>query len=272
MIESDHSPVKPSKREIPTLLQNASVKHGLLSAGMLIAAIVAGNLLNLQAERVAQRWTAGLKYADAASLNHDPVPRSSGADNNTSSSAALQDKANLTLYLDAFKTSTPAERDRIQVQLAQIERRAGAYARITIFFYTRLFAAIALASATGIIAAISLFYISKVGWDRANNYVINIFVISSAITIFVGAFPLIFQQENNVTNNSRLYMSYLDLENQILTALATQKNEQGQPIDLRTIMVSTDQKMAELNIESIGFDPNAIPRGSDIFQQLEPGQ
>jgi hypothetical protein len=65
-------------------------------------------------------------------------------------------------------------------------------------------------------------------------------------------------------------MSYLDLENQILTALATQKDEQGKPIELRTIMVNTDQKMAELNIESIGFDANAIPRTSDIFQQLEP--
>lgn len=257
-----------STKTIPSLLQRASVRHGLLSAGMLITALVAGNLLNLQAERVAQRWTEGLKYADASSLRRSP--ESTTGSNNPAST--INDKANLNIYLDAFQASTPAERDRIQMQLAAIERRASAYARITIFFYTRLFAAIALASASGIIATVSLFYISKVGWHEANNYVVNVFVISSSVTIFVGAFPLIFQQEDNVRNNARLYMSYLDLENQILTALATQKDEQGQPLDLRTIMVSTDQKMAELNIESIGFDPNAIPRNADIFQQLEPGQ
>ncbi|MBD1911358.1 MULTISPECIES: hypothetical protein [unclassified Leptolyngbya] len=268
MIDSDNSSAKKWTWNIPSLLQQAPVKHGLLSAGMLLAALIAGNVLNVQAERVAQRWTQGLKYADASSF----TPNSASSTDNDKPSSTTNDKANLNLYLNSFKNSTPAERDRIQVQLAQIERRARAYARISIFFYTRLFAAIALASATGIVTAVSLFYISKVGWDKANNYVINIFVISSSITIFVGAFPIIFQQENNVTNNARLYMSYLDLENQILTALATQKNDQGQLIDLRTIMVSTDQKMAELNVESIGFDPDAIPRSADIFQQLESGQ
>jgi len=229
-------------------------RHGLLSVALLVVAIAAGNLLNFQANRVAQRWTEGLKYAES------------------SPTTAVNDKENLQMYLDAFEGSTPAERDRIQVQLSQIERRATAYARITIFFYTRLFAAIALASATGIVSALCLFYISKVGWDRANNYIINIFVVSSAITVFVGAFPVIFQQEANVQKNARLYMSYLDLENQILTALATQKNERGEALDLGSILVSSDQKMAELNIESIGFDAEAIPRNSAILKQLGQGE
>jgi len=240
--------------KVQSFFQRNWVRHGLLSTSLLVLAIAAGNILNFQAGRVAQGWTDGLKYAESSQVS------------------SVNDKENLKVYLDAFTTSTLAERDRVQVQLRQIERRARAYARITIFFYTRLFAAIALASATGIISAVCLFYISKVGWDRANNYIINIFVVSSAITVFVGAFPVIFQQEANVKKNSQLYMSYLDLENQILTALATQKNAQGEPITLGSILVSSDQKMAELNIESIGFDANAIPRNAAIFEQLGQGE
>ncbi|GAB4143440.1 MAG: hypothetical protein Fur0046_20520 [Cyanobacteria bacterium J069] len=163
-----------------SILQQPTMKHGLLSASLLLLAIAAGNYLNFQGERLAQRWTNGLRYTDGAGQ------------------VAANDQANLRLYLDGFANSTPAERDRIQTQLGQIERRAKVYARISIFYYTRLFSAIALASSTGIIAAVCLFYISKVGWKDANNYIVNIFVVTSGITVLVGAFPVVFQQENNV--------------------------------------------------------------------------
>lgn len=226
------------------------IVHGLLSVGLILVASIAGNLLNFQAERVAQRWTEGLKYAATAKAGE------------------TRDKENLNLYLDGFPTASAAERDRIQVQLTQVERRARAYARITTFFYTRFFAAIALASTTGIIAGICLFYISKVGWKDANNYIVNIFVVSSGITVLVGAFPVTFQQENNIQKNAQLYMSYINLESQLLTALASQKDDQGQPLDLHSIIVSADKTMAELNIESIGFDATGIPQNQTIFQQL----
>ncbi|RMF69795.1 MAG: hypothetical protein D6742_01760, partial [Cyanobacteria bacterium J069] len=61
-------------------------------------------------------------------------------------------------------------------------------------------------------------------------------------------------------------MSYVDLENQVLTALATQKNEAGEAIALPEIMISIDRKMAELNTTSIGFDTQGIPRSQDIFK------
>lgn len=91
---------------------------------------------------------------------------------------------------------------------------------------------------------------------------------TTSIAIFVGAFAVVFQQENNIRENSDLYLKYINLENQILTRLATKANTEGTNLTLKEIINNTDIKLTEYNKIAIGFDANSIPQASDVFHKF----
>jgi hypothetical protein len=240
---------------IRSSFSNPVFKHCLLGSALILTAFLSGNLLNIQAEKISDTWATELKYY---SSKNQPNRTSSDLD--------------LNKYINLFAGVTIAQKDILFYQMATIRSQANVHILVMKYFYTRYYMAIALASAAGIIAAGCLFYISKEGWKVANNYIINIFIVTSSIAIFVGAFPAMFQQDKNIRDNSALYIDYTNLENQLLTSLATQKSFEGKKLTLDEIIHSTNSKLNELNKIAVGFDSNSILKTPDVFEKFPKTQ
>ncbi|MEL6461590.1 MAG: hypothetical protein AAFQ91_25725 [Cyanobacteria bacterium J06621_15] len=255
-----------NKQENQQLIQRKKIKeclswvsipparHTILAGGLLLLFTIFGSFLNWEGERIARDWYSGTEYFQVKSK--------------TEPETKVNSEEAINVYLNAFKTSTSAEKKRIIQQLEIIELNAKNHVSITLYFYTRIFTEITVASVSGIIAAICLFYISRIGWDKANNYIINIFVVTTGVTVFVGSLPIVFQQEQNIQDNTKLYLNYINLKNKILTSLATQKNQKEETIELSQIILNTEKELKELNRISIGFDTTAIPKNPDIINSL----
>ena len=90
-----------------------------------------------------------------------------------------------------------------------------------LYFYKQYFISISLSSTLDLIAGICVFFVSKVGWEKSNNAVINIFFITAGAAILYQKLPELFQQGINLTSNKNLYLQYLDLRNKTLSYIAT---------------------------------------------------
>jgi hypothetical protein len=162
--------------------------------------------------------------------------------------------------------ATPTEKVRLAEQLNQIELRINRYSAMMVFFYKHYYISISLTSASALVAGICLFFISKKGWQDANNALINVFIITSGAVIFFGDLPGIFRHNDNSAASRDLYLEHISLRNQVRSYLATgatvggdpeKPNEFSRPETSRFILY-VDQKLAELNQIPIGFDPTGI--------------
>jgi len=89
------------------------------------------------------------------------------------------------------------------------------------FYYTRYYMAIITSSLAAALAAVALILISKSGWQETSNYIITMFFVAAAASVFYGAFPGVFQQQQNITDNKLLYLKYAALENEVLSYAVT---------------------------------------------------
>ena len=175
-------------KECLSWVSKAPARHSILAGGLLLFFTIFGSFLNWQGERIARDWYSGTEYFQVKSK--------------TEPETKVNSEEAINVYLDTFETSTSAEKQRIVQQLETIKLNAKNHVNIIIYFYTRVYTEISVASISAIVAAICLFYISRIGWDKANNYIINIFVVTTGVTIFVGALPIVFQQEQNIQDNT----------------------------------------------------------------------
>lgn len=173
---------------------------------------------------------------------------------------------NFTPLSEGIKNASEDEKTRLKQQFEEIQARSHRYATIMTFFYQQYYVSISLTSASALVAGICLFFISKKGWDRVNNAVINVFIVASGSVIFFGDLPGIFRQNENSTTSRDLYIAHVSLRNKVLSYLATgatvgaepeKPNEFSRPETSRFILY-VDQKLAELNQVPIGFDPTGI--------------
>ena len=110
---------------------------------------------------------------------------------------------------------------RLREQLSETIDRTEHHLDVMRFFYTRYYIAIILFSMTGALAAVSLVLISKRGWEASNEYVITVFFLMTALTLFFGSFPGLFQQDKNIADNKALYLKYSALANEIVSYAVT---------------------------------------------------
>jgi hypothetical protein len=166
------------------------------------------------------------------------------------------------------------EKDRLQSQLKIIENREKKYLKMTKDYYKWLFATIMSFSMSTIIASVCLFYISKEGWKKANNYVITVFTVFSSIALLSGSLRLVFRLEDNAQKNLALLISYINLKSQTLTSVATKTSPiDGKPMELLKIVNHTEQKLSQLNDVSIMLDTNNLPTLQQFSEDsgLKPG-
>jgi hypothetical protein len=173
--------------------------------------------------------------------------------------------------------ATGVEKQRILEQLQKIQSRQKVTINVVKFFYIEYYIAISMASVSAVIAAICLLLISKVGWEKAKNPTVNIFIVSSAIFILFSTFIVMFKQESNITENKKLYLAYAALEDRIISYLVTNEflvnkgSSESQKITKPTqVIQSIDSELATLNNIAIGFDSTKIPNYQELYKTIPP--
>lgn len=198
-------------------------------------------------------------------------------------------KYELQIALNNLKGSE-FNRKRLLEQVLEVKRRAKTHLRIMEWFYVYYYQSISVGIISTVIAGVSLFFISKKGWEEVNPYIVNIFLVSSSVTVLFGAFPLVFKIEENIKSNTTSYLAYVTLENRILSYIGTgnfiTSYSTGNNLNLREsnstqelsgngklsvlseVIHYIDNEFGTLNKLNIGFDSTKVPN----YRQLYPEQ
>lgn len=171
--------------------------------------------------------------------------------------------------------ATEIEKQRLLEQISKIQAREKVHINVVKFFYIEYYISISMASVSAVIAAICLLLISKVGWDKAKNPTVNIFIVSSTVVILFSTFILMFKQEDNITDNKKLYLAYAALEDRVISYLVTNEflvnkgsSEPQRITKPAEVIQSIDSELATLNNIAIGFDSTKIPNYQDLYKSI----
>ncbi len=165
----------------------------------------------------------------------------------------------------ALKLADPD--DRIVSQLAEIRIRIAHHFDVMVYFYVRYYMAILTFGVAAAMAAVTLLFISKRGIDGANPYILNLFIVTTACSAFYGAFPGVFRQEQNITDNKALYLQYVALEQEVLSYSVTGEDITGTKTTAAKFIHYVDQQLAKFNNIAIGFDPSKVPNFKSVFDE-----
>jgi hypothetical protein len=171
---------------------------------------------------------------------------------------------------------TPVQ-TRLQGQLTEIESRIERHTAVMIYFYQQYFISLSLASGLGLIAAFCLFFISRDGWQKANNALINVFMVTSSAALLYNQLPALFKQDINLSANRDLYLQYAALQNKVLSYQATggttginldRPDEFVDNVKPSLFIHEVDRKLAQLNQIPIEFDAAQIIKIPD-FREID---
>lgn len=235
------SPANPTtlkwyQRDWLTTLTPASRKI-LLASGIIGAVILYSDGLLNQSMVRSNNWTARLPYADAAAVY---VPLFNVAENKAPRAKAT-------------------ETARLSSQMLQVRARAHFHLYVMKFFYTRYYAALTLATIMGIIAALCLVHIARVGWANANSYIATTFLVAAGFAIFFKTFPVLYKQEENITANHDLYSKYVALDNELQSYVASGHFRGSDSTSTARVIANVDSTLFVLKDLPIGFDQSKIP-------------
>lgn len=243
--------------------------HGLLTFTFLLIVVGGTVFLNRYGAKQADKWAEGLRYA----LTNQQAFKQAG----------FEETEELKSYINKTPNATSAEKARLFKQLKEIENRARIHISVAIDFYVWNYLSISAATIEEIVAAISLFFLSKEGWEKANKYVVDVFVFSFSITVATGVFPALFRQEENISNNTRTYLAYIALDDRVNSYIATgrftvftvvkpanTKNAIAPETltNVKDVIHSVDGELAILNNIYIGFDATKIPNYRQVFNEV----
>lgn len=224
----------------PTLLGHLLITTGLLTTNLVVFA-----LLSVFAENKAQEWLAGTSTMQ--------VP-------------------------EQTMIEAPLLRERLTEQFGEIRTRRDRHAKVMVYFYKQYFLSLSMASGSALIAILLAFFISRDGWEKTNNGLINAFFVSFSAAILYTQIPGLFQQEKNLKANRELYLAYEALGNQVLSYLATQNTigsnpeqpNQVSPMPPEQFILQIDQQLVTLNQIPIDFDANQVIKLPDLQQMGLP--
>jgi len=185
-----------------------------------------------------------------------------------SEKSSLKEKA-VNTAIDSLPTK-PSEKARLIDQFDQIQDRIQKHASVMGFFYKQYYISLSMICGGSVIASICLFFISKSGWERVNNALINIFIVSSSTVILYGNISLVFKQEENIKDNQALYLSYFALRNEMLSYWATQQaSTEDTIVPAAKFIHYMDGRLQELSQIRLGFDATGITNLGDQMKQLD---
>lgn len=156
-------------------------------------------------------------------------------------------------------------KNRLQEQYDNIRNRAKTHQTIMIYYTSRYYMAITMASITGIIATLMMIIISKNGWESTNSYIITIFLTMSGLTAYFAAFPTLFEHEKNIEENKLLYAVYLNLEDRTLSYAVTKEDINKKSKELNIFIHDIDAELSKYNKLPIKLNSSGI---KDISNSL----
>lgn len=168
-----------------------------------------------------------------------------------------------------LKAPTP-ENQRLLKQLDEVRRRLRFHGEVAAFFYSRYYLALTVASVAGLLAGAMLLTIARIGWERAGLLTKVTFVIAAAAAAYFAAFPRMFQQAENITANVSLLVAYGNVQNEILSFLATGEDVNGKPQEAHAFVHVLDLRLAALHKVPIGFDASQLPSSIEAFKGALP--
>ena len=138
------------------------------------------------------------------------------------------------------------------------------------FFYKQYFTCLSIGGSTALITFLCIFFLSKEGWQKSNNALVNLSVTSFAVTTFYLNLTQMFQQDQNLKASQDLYADYSALRNDFNSSLVLAIPQASKPTiktsALDTIkrttyfelIQNTDYKLNKLGYIRLGFDPTSI--------------
>jgi hypothetical protein len=177
-------------------------------------------------------------------------------------------------YVNKYPEITP-EKQRIREQIEIILTKKRQNKNIATDYYKWIFVVLPITSGAAIVSGISLFFISKEGWNQANSYIITVFITASTIALLVGSLSVIFKMQENAGRHIESFVAYENLYQQILTRLATISTTpvRGSPADaspsvsqqLQTLITDTNALLLTYNKILINFDSSSIQMPSFLL-------
>jgi hypothetical protein len=186
----------------------------------------------------------------------------------------------------AVTTSEPVrleQKRRLEEQLKELERGMRTACRVGIFYYTNRNATLTIGTAAGIVALGSLALISRQGWEKSSNVLINIGITSGLVLSSAWTFGQLYGQSQNLESFSTKYVVAYALLNSVATSLAnatapaTATNSAASPgtaLDLNTeagmaaLTQSIDDPLAILNRPTFQIDDSFARSSSQKLNQL----
>jgi hypothetical protein len=170
----------------------------------------------------------------------------------------------------------PQIKTRLNQQLTETQSRLRRHWSVTSYFYQQYFISISMTASLAVIAGGCGFFVSREGWSRSNNIIVNLFIVSTGGAIFFGQLPGIFKQDINISANWSLYQNYSSIRDEILTysatggTIAAATAVDGQPIVItpEQFIYSIDKKLASLNALPIQFDTSQIIKAPDVVNTI----
>jgi hypothetical protein len=213
----------------------------LIVVGFLTSAFITAIVFRLDARDFAEGWRKDLQ------------PASCAGDAN----------ANLSVTIDA----SDGDKARMGGQFQQLKIRMKHHLDLFIKFYSYYFSTVIMVGVLASVAAICLLFITSKGWVPANPYAKTIFLVATASATYCAAFPSIFQQQQNIDDNKRLYLEYGTLANEMCSYATTGENSDGDQQNPNDFIHYTDRQFKRLNKIAVGFDVSKIPDFTQAFSK-----
>jgi hypothetical protein len=232
--------------KIVTFFKTSSVPrsvvfHILIVVGFLTPVFITASICRSQAKVFAQGW-----YMDLQTI-----------------SCADDGKSNLPVAIQI----SPEEKARLAGQFHELGNRMKHHFDLLITFYSYYFSTIIMTGVLASVAAICLLFITSKGWVPSNAYAKTIFLVATASATYCAAFPSIFQQQQNIDDNRRLYLEYTALANEMCSFAITGENDAGDSQEAKEFIHYEDVQLKTLNKIAVGFDVSKMPDFTQAFNK-----
>lgn len=159
---------------------------------------------------------------------------------------------------------TQWEQNRIEAQYGQTCGRAKHHLDVMINLYCNYYAFIVMASLMAVVGGVALVLVGKDGWATASPSGLIIIVMMTGAALLYRSLPAVFEQEQNIAENKRLYLAYVALENETRSFAATGENARGEKQTPAQFIHHIDDRLAGLDNLALGFDPSKVPAPQDL--------
>nr|WP_321233307.1 hypothetical protein [uncultured Psychroserpens sp.] len=122
-------------------------------------------------------------------------------------------------YKDFVAHSNPAittsQKELLSRKVKILSKQRHQYLDLTGILYKNYYGLLSLFPFISGLTAVFIFIIMQKGWEKTNIYIKGTFMILAFISALVGIYPEVYQQKENITRYSNVYLEYTKLQKDI---------------------------------------------------------